>query len=184
MIKLLIPLDYLNESCNLSENIDDNIFKIHLRRAQIDLKDILGYEFYNQISDQYDPNSDTFSTDNATLYEDYIKDYLAWRTYFYFLGFSQSASTPTGEREFSEENSTILSDVKLWSKEKNVGNVCNQFKYEIINFLRLSQKNDSTKYSLWVDNCEPQISFAISSISRDKRADQIISIDKATSFNE
>lgn len=183
-MKLLIPLSYLNEACFLSQNIDEKEFKIHLKLAQQGLEDILGYEFYQQIETQYDANSDTFTTDNATLYENYLKDYLAWRTYFKYFGFSQSKSTPTGERVFNDENSSILQDVQLFSKEKNVESIVNHYKYRIINFLRLSQKNDSTKYPLWVDNCQPQFSWGITAISRDQRKDQIISIDKATTYNE
>lgn len=183
-MKLLIPLSYLTEACNLSQNIDEKAFKIHLKRAQSNLKDVLGYNFYEEISDQYDPNSDTFTAANATLYEDYIKDYLAWRTYFLYLGFSQSQSTPTGQRQFEDENSTVLEDVKLWSFEKNVKEYANFYKYELINYMRLQQENDSTAFPLWVDNCSTEISFAISSIKRDSTKDNIITIDKSITSNE
>ena len=183
-MKLLIPLSYLTEACQLSENINEKSFKIHLKRAQANLKDVLGYNFYEEIETQYDPNNDTFTAANATLYEDYIKDYLAWRTYSLYLGFSQSQSTPSGQRQFEDENSTVLEDVKLWSFEKNVKDYANFYKYELINYMRLEQANDSTAFPLWVDNCVDEFSWGISSISRNSTRDNLVSIDKSITSNE
>lgn len=183
-MKFLIPLSYLTEACFMSSNINEKEFKMNLKLAQEDLMDILGPEFYEEIEDQYDPNNDTLTADNATLYEDYLKDYLAWRTYYISLGMSQSKSTPTGERQFSEESSTILEDVKFFSKEKNVLERSNKYKNKIINFLRLEQSKDSTKYPLWEDQCLDQFGWAISSITRDSHQDAVISINKALTSNE
>lgn len=183
-MKLLIPLSYLTEACQLSENIDERSFKMHLKRAQFNLKEVLGYNFYEEIETQYDPNSDTLTDANATLYEDYIKDYLAWRTYYLYLGFSQSQSTPSGQRQFEEESSTILEDVKLYSFEKNVKEYANFYKYELINYMRLQQANDSTNFPLWVDNCVDEFSWGISSISRNSTKDNIVRIDKTITSNE
>lgn len=184
MGKLLIPLSYLTEACYMSPNIDEREFKMNLVLAQDDLKDILGGEFYEEIEAQYDPNNDTFTTDNATLYEDYIKDYLAWRTYYTSLGMSQSKSTPTGEREFSEESSTILQDVKLFSKEKNVLERSEKYKNRMINFLKLEQQKDSTKYPLWQGVCNDGFSWGISCITRNTYQDNINNINRAVITNE
>lgn len=183
-MKFLIPLTYLTEATMQSQNIDEKFFKMHLKRAQHDLEDILGPEFYEEIETQYDPNNDTFTSDNATLYEDYLKDYLAWRTYYKSLGMSQSFSTPTGEREFSEESSTVLTDIKFFSKEKTILAESNYYKNRIINFLRLEQSKDSTKYPLWDDTCKDEFGWAISSITRDSHQDAVISINRALTTNE
>lgn len=182
--KLLIPLAYLNEACFLSLNIDEKKFKMVLKIAQEDLRDVLGGEFYEQIETQYAPANDTFSVANATLYEDYLKDFLAWATYHRYLGFSQSESTPTGERQFSDDNSTLLEDIKLASKEKNVKAMVSRYKDKIINYLRNQRTLSSTAFPLWVDVCTEEFGFGISCIERDSTADQIISITKATRGNE
>jgi hypothetical protein len=182
--KQLIPLSYLNEACFLSLNIDEKKFKMVLKIAQEDLRDILGGEFYEQIETQYSPVSDTFTTANATLYEDYLKDYLAWDTYHRFLGFSQSESTPTGERSFSDDNSTILTDLALYGKEKNVKAMVSRYKDKIINYLRLQRTIDSTSFPLWVDLCTEEFGWGISCIERDSINDKILSITKATRGNE
>src|SRR5687767_9544388 len=103
----LIPLSYLNEACFLSLNVDEKKYNMVLKLAQQDLRDILGPEFYEEIEDEY--NGDTLTSDNSTLYEDYIKDFLAWQTYFKYLKYANLDGTPSGFREFSDENSTVAS---------------------------------------------------------------------------
>lgn len=181
-MKLLIPLSYLNEACFLSNNIDEKKYKPSLEEAQDELLVILGPEFYDQISTQYAPINDTFSVDNALLYEDYIKKFLAWQTYLYTLGFSQSESTPTGERAFKDDNSELLADIKLSAKERNVERRAIRYKNKIVNFLRLSRDKDSTKYPLWVDQCNSETLWGISSIAA--KNDKLFSINKTTRFNE
>jgi len=182
--KLLIPLAYLNEACFLSLNIDEKKFKMVLKIAQEDLRDILGGEFYEEIETQYSATNDTFTTANATLYEDYLKDYLAWATYHRYLGFSQSESTPTGERSFKDETSDLLSDIALAGKEKNVESMVSRYHDRIINYLRLQRSIDSTSFPKWVDNYKETFGWGISCIERNTIDDQIISITKATRGNE
>lgn len=181
-MKYILPLAYLNEACALSLNTDEKKYKMVLRLAQTNLRDVLGAEFYDEIETQYAVAGDTLSADNSTLYEDYIKDYLAWQTYFYHLKFSQSTSTPTGEREFEDANSNILSDIKLASLEKNVLEQANHYKYAMINFLNLEQSKDATKYTLWHGSCKAEFGFAISSIS--KSSDDIVSLNRSIINNE
>lgn len=181
-MKLLIPLSYLNEACNLSTNVEEKMYKIALRRAQGDLKNDLGPEFYEQIETQYDQSGGSLTSDNSTLYEDYLKDYLAWLTAFYNLKFSQQASTPTGHREFNDDNSSILSDVKLYSLEKNMKEQANFYKNQMINFLKLEQSKDSTKYPLYTNCAKSEFSWGISSVGGNDTA--YISVNKALLRNE
>ena len=176
----LIPLSYLNEACFLSLNIDAKKFQMVLKLAQEDLRDVLGTEFYDEIVSQY-PSS--LSTDNAALYEDYLKDFLAWQTYLHHLKFSQSESTPTGERQFKDDNSELLAGVNLWSKEKNIQNTANRYKNKIVNYLREEQSKDSTKFPKWTKTYKPPLGFAISAITRGNM-DAVISINKTQYRNE
>lgn len=186
--KLLIPLSYINEACSLSTNIDEKKIKTPLKRAQMNLMAILGSEFYEEIETQYAPSGDTFSAANAALYEDYIKDFLAWQAYFYSLGFSQLESTPTGERSFKDENSDLATDIQLFSKEKNIQQTANDFKSAMINYLRLNQYNfakgvaTAYEYAKWEDKCSTEFSFGISSIGREN--DDIFAVNKAVTVNE
>lgn len=186
--KQLIPLSYINEACFVSTNIDEKKIKTPLKVAQMDLMAVLGTEFYEEIETQYAPQNDTFTQANSTLYENYIKDFLAWRTYFYSLGFSQIESTPTGERSFKDENSELATDIQLFSKEKNIQNMANKFKNAMVNFLKLNQYNFSKgvstayAYAKWEDKCLTEFNFGISSIGREN--DDIFAVNKAVTVNE
>lgn len=181
-MKLLIPLDYLTEACFLSVNIDEKKFKMVLKLAQDQLKVILGPEFYDQISTQYEPQSDTFTTANETLYEDYIKDFLAWETYSHYMKFGQVDSTGTGIRQFKEDHSDILSDVKASAHERNVSKMAETYKNNLINFLIESQTNDSTAYPLWENKCTTEMSWGISGIAA--KSDALFMVNKAVTQNE
>lgn len=175
----LIPIAYLNEACFLSMNEDDKKYKMCLEMSQDDLKDIIGKDFYDEIVAQY---STSFTSPNDELYEDYIKKFLAWQTYFNYLKFANTNATPTGIREFSDENSTIASDIKMYSLEKNVLARANKYKFDMVNFLSAAQSEDSTAYPLYMNKCKEYMSFSITAI--DKCPDSLIKVNKAVSSNE
>ncbi len=175
----LIPIAYLNEVCFLSLNTDDKKYRMCLKMSQDHLKDDLGPEFYTQIESQF---PSTLSADNSTLYEGYIKDFLAWQTYFNYLKFANVEATPSGIRSFKDENSDIASDIQMYSLEKNVRTQADFYKYQMINFLKESQANDSTKYPLWENDCKEYMSFAITSV--DRRSDALLRVNKSIATNE
>jgi len=177
-------LAYLNEACFLSQNIDEKKFKRDLKIAQEDLADILGQEFYSEIETQYLPVNDTFTTANATLYENYIKDFLAWATYHRSLGFSQSDSTPTGERQFTDENSTLLADLNLAAKEKNVKSMVTRYQNRLVNYLSNEQTKDSTAFPLWKGCNKGTFGWGITGIERDSNSDKYYSINRAVIGND
>lgn len=182
--KLLIPLDYLTEACFLSVNNPDKKYKMALKLAQDQLKSILGREFYEEIETQYDAQVDTLTTANDALYEGYIKDYLAWQTYLFYLAFSQADDTPTGLREFTEENSSLISDIKLSARERNIEAQMQFYKGAMINFLREAQANDSTAYPLWTYCTTTEMSWGISGVSLDGEATRVFAVNKATISNQ
>jgi len=183
-MKNLLPFAAFNEYGFLSLNEDDKKYQMILNLAQESLKDNLGVEFYEQIETQYSPTANTLSADNLTLYKNYIRTYLAWEVYHNYLGFSQTNATPTGFREFEDENSTLASDLKMFSLEKNVEKWRNHYKYRMINFLKESQANDSTKYPLFQHCSRVEYSWGITSVSRNFTRDNIISVNRAVRDNE
>lgn len=176
----LIEISYLNEACFLSLNEDDKKYRMCLIMSQEDLKDELKNEFYNQIETQYDGNS--LSPDNDYLYENYIKKFLAWQTYFYYLKFANVNATPSGIREFIDENSTIASDVKMYSLEKNIKARAQKYLYSMINYMKEVKDNDSTKFPLWNCTCKEYMSFSITSV--DKQSDALIRVNRTIITNE
>lgn len=176
----LLEISYLNEACFLTLNEDDKKFRMCLEMAQEDLSDELGEDFYDQIETQYD--EDSLSGDNDTLYENYIKKFLAWQTYFHYIKFVNVNSTPTGIREFNDENSAIASDIKMYSLEKNVKARADKYKFKMVNYIKNRQDNDSTKFPLF-DSCTKEyMSFSITSV--DKKSDALINVNKTIITNE
>lgn len=162
----LIPIAYLNEICFLSLNTDDKKYKAALDEAQDDLREIIGAQFYTQIETQYTSNPISFSTDNQALYDPYIKKYLAWQTYLNYLGFANNDSTPTGIRKFIDGNSELLTGVEMYAFEKKINGKVQKYKGKMINFLKLAQDKDSTKYPLYHHMCKSDFSFGITSITK------------------
>lgn len=176
----LIPLAYLNEACFLSLNVDEKKYQMLLKVSQDTLSEILGGQFYEEIESQYDNGS--LTTDNDTLYENYIKDYLAWQTYFYYLKFANVDSTPSGIREFNDENSSIVSDVKMYALEKNIMEMVNRYKGKMINFILLEQEKDANKFPLFKGKCDYGFNFAITAVN--KSSDILFKINKTAINNE
>lgn len=176
----ILPLSYLNDACFLTLNEDDKKYQMCLQMAQDDLEDTIGTEFFDEIVSQYP--SFTGQADNSAFYDPYVKNFLAWQTYFHYLKFANVASTPSGIRSFNDENSSLADDIQMYSLEKNVMNRANQYKFRMINFLNTAQANDSDKYPLWEDDCKEQMSFSITSV--DKKSDSMISVNKSIRSNE
>jgi hypothetical protein len=176
----LIPQPYLNEACFLSLNVDNKKYSMVLKLAQEDLEDVLGVTFYAEIETQY--NTQELTDDNDALYEDYIKDYLAWRTYFHFLKFANLDQTPTGIREFTDDNSTVASDIKMYALEKNVKARADNYKFRLINFIKLEQSRDSTKYPYFTESCKEEMSFGITAVGKESTA--LFKVNKAITTNE
>lgn len=151
-----------------------------LKISQDTLEEILGTEFYNEIETEYD--ADTLTADNDDLYDPFIKDFIAWLTYLNYLKFANSDNTPTGVREFSDENSSIVNDVKMYGIEKNVRGMVDFYRGKMLNFLKLEQYKDGSKYPLYKESCKTDFGFAITSI--DKKSDVLIKVNKAIITNE
>jgi hypothetical protein len=177
---LLITLDYLNECCALSINVDDKKYRSALIDAQTDMEYLLGTNFYNELVSQYEGN--TLTADNDTLYENYVKNYLAWKTYSNYLPFANVDSTASGLRVQDDDNSSIVNELQLHTVEKNVQEKVNKYQDRMINYLKLSQSQDSTKYPLFTTGCKTVRSFSITSISKYKS--HLININKTINNNE
>lgn len=178
----LIPLSYLNEACFLSLNTDAKKYQMLLKIAQDNLKQLLGAEFYLQIETQYNTNPTTLSTDNQALYDPYIMDYLAWRTYSEYMGFGNGDETPTGTRKFLDDNSELLSDVEMYARQKHILKNVRDYKAAMINFIKEAKANDSTKYPLYTEKCMEEFSFGITSV--DAQSNAQFKINKTIINNE
>lgn len=177
----LIPIAYLTETCFLSDNIPPAKYQALLEMAQDDLRNILHPSLYDEVVNQYSTNPISLTAPNILLY-DKIKKYLAWQTNFYFQKFANSSSTPTGQREFKDDNSDLLSDVKMFSYEKNIRERAVFYKDEMINFLKEARINNVNSYPLWKDTCKEEMGFAITAVTG--KTGTRTEIFKAVRYNE
>lgn len=180
----LIPLDYLNEACFLSINEDDKKYAMCLKMAERDLREIVGRDYFAELETQFTEN--TFTEDNEALYEDSIKDYLAWRTYFHYLKFSNVTATPTGIRTFNDENSSLAEDIQMYSLEKHVKEQFVSYQNGIVTFIKKTRATNSNAYPLYDDACgaNPANNFSITAVMGCLRADINHSVAKSIFTNE
>ena len=98
------------------------------------------------------------------------------------MKFSQSGNTPTGARQFKDENSDILSDIKLASLEKNVSQQAEHYKNEMVNYLKLEQEKSSSAFPLWNEQCMEAFSFGFTAVNG--QSDASFRVNRATTKNE
>jgi len=146
----LIPLHYLNEACFLSLNEDDKKYAMCLDMSEDDLKGILGRAYFTELTTQY--NANELTEDNSNLYEEAIKKYLAWRTYFHYLKFANVTATPTGMRTFNDDNSSLAEDIQMYSLEKHVKAQFVKYQNEITNYIKSIRVTNASAYPLF-DSC-------------------------------
>lgn len=180
----MIAVAYIQQTCFLSQNIAIDKLNIALEMALDDLKEILGSSLYNQLLTEYNtsPVPAVFSAEDAALYDPYIKRFLAWQAYFYFLIFANSDSTPTGFRSFNDENSSILDDVSMYSLEKNVRGQAYKYRGKMLDFLNQAKKANSSSYPYYHPSCKTEFAFAITSVHG--KDDTQFRVNKALNANE
>lgn len=180
----LIPLDYLNEACFLSVNEDDKKYAMCLKMAEHDLKGIIGAAYLAELQTQF--TASNFTADNESLYEEAIKDYLAWRTYFHYLKFANVTATPTGIRTFNDENSSLAEDIQMYSLEKHVKEQFVSYQNGIVTHIKKTRAANKDAYPLYDDACGvvPANNFSITAINGCGRADINHQVSKAIFNNE
>lgn len=179
-MKNLISFAYLRSITDISQNVDDKILQPKLKMAQDQLKFMLGRDFYNDIDDNYDPNNNStygFSASYLALYDPYIKEFLAWQTYEYYLVKANAIDTRTGIRTFNEPNSNVASDKQMGELLNLSRQQVQSYKGIMMNFILETKTNDSTQYTLYRDNWignKMGSSFGITSVrGRDHRYSRI-----------
>ncbi|HZI25021.1 MAG TPA: hypothetical protein VFD46_08090 [Chryseolinea sp.] len=176
----LINYAYLRTETDISQNVDDKFLDNPIKRAQDQVLFMLGNAFYAEILSQYEAN--TLTTDNQAFYDPYIKKFMAWQAYEYWLTKANVMETRTGIRAFVEEGSEIASDATMGSLLRMTKQWTQYYKGELLSFLQNAQTNNSSIYPLYDRSCKNQLSggFHITAIS--KRDNTYLKIDK-TIFN-
>lgn len=145
----LITYAYLKKETDISDSVENTKLDNPIKNAQDRLRALICPAFYDELVSQNSTTPKTLSADNLSFYSPYVEQYLAWQAYEFYIIKANTYETRTGVRVFREENSEPASD-KIMGEQIALAKRQTQFyKEEMINFLRTSQKNDSSKYPLY-----------------------------------
>ena len=152
----LINYQYLRTEVDITQNVDDDELDNPIKRSEEMLEMVIGTALYNELVTQ-NPN---FSATNATLYP-YVKKFLAWQAYQFWLPKANFKSHNSGIRVHREDNSdpasdaqmaTLIRDAKMWcqtQKEKLVSYLeTNHDSYPLYDFFCNSQKRTGTGFHI------------------------------------
>jgi hypothetical protein len=147
----LITYAYFRSETNVSANIDDSTIDNPIDRAQEMVKFILGRAFYDQIITQWNNGTPAWSADNEDLYDPYIKKFLAWQAYEFYLIRANVYESRTGVRTYSEENSGLASEIQMSNLIKDAKQWAQFYKGEILMYIKQEQRITPAKYPLYRD---------------------------------
>jgi hypothetical protein len=161
----LINYQYLRNECDISQNVPDKELDNPIKRAQEMLEMIIGTDLYDEIVSQF-PNS--FTAANTTLFT-YVKKFLAWQAYQFWIPKANFKDTRSGFRVMVEDNSvaatekdmaTLIRDVKSWAQTQ---------KEKLVQFL----EDNYTDYPLYDYLCSTNnrtgTGFHISAVGKHKK---------------
>ena len=150
MIKL-ITYAYLKGETDIADNIEVKELDNCIKWAQDRLKFLLGTLFYNELYTQGTTSPTTYSTNNSSLYDPYIKQFLAWQAYeFYVSTQAQSYSSRGGYRVHIEENSEPASDGQMSTRVKMAKEQVQFYKGAMLNYIKQQQTISSANYPLYL----------------------------------
>ena len=157
----------MKDECDISKNVDDSKLDNPIKLAQEQLKYLIGDDFYDQIDSQATAFSG--AADNLAFFDPYVKQFLAWQAYEYYIPKANFAETRSGFRIHREDNSDIATDKQMGELIRQVKQQSQFYKGKMISFLIKSQNADSTKYPLYTSNCGLETygnGFHITAVSR------------------
>tara|TARA_R110000868_G_scaffold199747_1_gene446361 strand:- start:2598 stop:3164 length:567 start_codon:yes stop_codon:yes gene_type:complete len=164
----LIKYAYLKEETDISDVVDNKKLDNPIKNAGDRLRALIGVSFYDELVSQIITTPTSLSTANLAFFDPYVKQYLAWQAYEFWIIKANTYETRTGVRTFKEDNSDPASD-KLMGEQIAMAKRQTQFyKDTMINFLRTAQRVTSTAYPLYTTTCGASTGsgFGISAISR------------------
>ncbi len=127
----LITYAYLKEEVDIPQAIENDALEHKIYQAQETLRMLMGDEFYQDYLVQYMAG---LSGAYLALYA-YIKQYVAWQTYEFYIEKANLMSTRTGYRIFTEDNSTPPTDVQMATLIKSAKQKSQYYKILMVDYL-------------------------------------------------
>lgn len=143
----LITFAYLKQEIDVPQNVESQEFDHKIYRAQERLRFLMGDEFYQDFLTNYKNN--TLSSAYNTLYNPYIKQFIAWQANVYWTMEANFKPTRSGFRVHSEENSVAVTDEQLSMILKDRKQQAEYYVKALVGFL----ENNSENYPLYDSNC-------------------------------
>lgn len=149
----LITFAYMRTETDISQNVDDATLDNRIKRAMDQLEFHLGRSFYAELVSQGTTTPTSYSADNAAFFDPYVKQFLAWQAYLYYVTRANHYETRTGIRAFKEENSEAASDKAMGERIAEAKTNSIFYRDKMLNYLREQQRISSSKFTLWTDSC-------------------------------
>lgn len=147
----LINYQYLKNETDISQNVHESELDNPIKRSQEMLEMVIGTALVAELVSQDSINPKSFTTANTTLMS-YVKPFLAWQAYQFWLPKANFKTHASGLRVHEEDNSraatdaemaNLIRDAKMWAQTK---------KEKLVQFL---EDNCST-YPLYDCECGTQ----------------------------
>ena len=142
----LITYAYLREEVDIPQNIDEQELEHPIYRAQEMLRMLMCDEFYQAFLAAY--LAGTLTGVYATLYP-YVKQFVAWQSYEYWIIKANFKPTRSGFRVHSEENSVVATDVQMATLIKDAKQQAQYYKKLMVDFI----EGNPTNYPLYCGDC-------------------------------
>lgn len=156
----LITYAYLKEECDVPVQIDEQEFEHPIYRAQETLRMLMGDEFYQDYLTNY--KADSLSVVYTILYA-YIKKYVAWQAYEFWIIRANFKPTRAGFRVIQEDNSVPATDVQMANLIKDSKQQSQYYKVQLVDYM----DGHSADYPLYSLLCNTNLSgntFRISAV--------------------
>ena len=164
----LITYAYFKEETDISDTVENKKLDNPIKNAQDRFKALVGPSFYDQLVSQTATTPKTLTTANNSFFDPYVKQYIAWQAYEFYIIKANTYETRTGVRIFKEDNSDPASDKIMGEQIALAKRQAQFYKDQMIGFLRTAQRATTTSYPLYT-NCATTSSgggFGISAVSK------------------
>lgn len=142
----LITFAYLKEEVDVPQNIPDSEFDNKISLAQETLRMLMGETFYQDFISKF--QSKTITDWYEKLFP-YIKQYIAWQAYEYWVVTANFKPTRAGFRVHVEDNSQPASDVQMAILIKDAKQRAQYYKTLFVEYMNVNRAN----FPLYNINC-------------------------------
>lgn len=143
----LINFAYLKGEVDIPQNLDNEEFDQKIYRAQERLRMLMGDEFYQDFLSNYKAN--TFSAAYQSLYNPYVKQFVAFQTYALWVPTANYKITRSGFRVHSEEHSEAVPAAEMAIVIKDAKQNAEYYAKLLVDYI----KNHSSDFPLYDNGC-------------------------------